>query len=87
MEEKQLKEWNLNKSTTSYRILSRDTGIEAVNLDDASNHKEVVDSFYKMGYLEDDIKEIFKIVGAVLHLGKLLNYLFYLFFKIYLIQL
>lgn len=80
MEEKQLNEWNLNKSTNSYRILTRDTGVEAVNLDDQSNYIEVVDSFYKMGFLEDDIKEIFKIVGAVLHLGKLLNYLFFFIF-------
>jgi myosin heavy subunit len=69
MEEKQLIEWNLNKSSNSYRILTRESGVEAVNLDDESNYREAIDSFHKMGFSEEYIKEIFKIVGAILHLG------------------
>ncbi|RYH31297.1 hypothetical protein EON65_02935 [archaeon] len=64
----QLISWHIDPSTRAHRYLSQGTN-EAPDLNDSKLYKETYQAFLKMGFSNDDILHLFKIVMAVLLLG------------------
>jgi myosin heavy subunit len=69
--DEKLSELHLNSDTTSYKFLSMDSGEEAPDFEDADKYEEMIESFENMGFDNNMIDDILKIIAAVLHLGNL----------------
>jgi myosin heavy subunit len=67
-----LMDMNLHRKASKYRYLER-TGIneEPADLNDAKNFKETMDAFKEMGFDEEEILTIQRIIGGLLHLGNI----------------
>lgn len=64
----QLIAWHIDPSTRAHKYLSQGDR-EAPDLNDAKVYKETFQAFLKMGFANDEIIHLFKIVMAILQLG------------------
>jgi hypothetical protein len=72
IEESTLQEFDLQRNTSKYRYLERTgTTEEAVDLNDAKNYGETMAAFKEMGFDEEEITTIQRIIAGVLHLGNI----------------
>jgi myosin heavy subunit len=67
----QLIQWHIDPSTRVHKYLSQGD-IEAPDLNDSKLYKETFQAFLKMGFSNDDIIHLFKIIMAILQLGDII---------------
>jgi myosin-7 len=67
----QLSCYNLTKLTSDYNYLRRNNSEEAPNLNDEKEFLAVNNAFKNMGFCNEDIDIVLKVVAAVLHLGNI----------------
>ena len=83
--ENNLNEYGLHHKPEDYYYINQGNCCKVIKIDDKHDYQQVKQAFKIVGFTQDEISIIWKIVAAILHLVNYLNsFIFNLFFFVFL---